>query len=646
MTGPVEQTDWRKWAIGAAALIIAVTLVATAYVARAILIPIALAILIAFVLSPVVKWMEKRGLGRLPAVLATVGSAVLVFGMVAWAVSWQMSTLTNELPNYTQKIKERVRTVRVEVIGTGQGRFGTMIKEISMEVDPDKQEERERREKEAEREKGMAGGFGSPEGKRIESVEGESPSQVTVKPPGSSGLNWIEQLISPAMELIGQAAFAFILAVFMLVKREDLRNRLIRLVGQDHRITATTRAVDDASRRVSRFLFMQLLLNTGFGVVITITMLSIGANYALLWGFFASVMRYVPYIGTWIGLIPPVVTSLAMSEGWWQPITIIAVYGGLELFSNNVIEPRLYGANTGISEVALLVATAFWALIWGPIGLVLAAPLTVCLLVLGKYVPQLHFLEVLLGDEPVLPPNVRLYQRLAARDQDEASLIVEEAVKSTSLESAFDDVVVPSLTMIAEGQQTGALAPAEAEFAYEALVEIVAELSETYVEPVEVREDEAPIRILTVPAHNEADEVVLRMTVGLLDPRQWSVKVLGHEKLSAEVVAEAGLGSPHVILIGSVPPGGWARARYLTKRLRAQCPDAHIVVSASGADKGAEQIATITAAGSNQVTTTVTATAKHLRSWRAISGVQEQEAKSDSQSPAEELVGVGTPSAQ
>ena len=620
---PVGQPDWRKWVVGASALVVAAMLIATAYLARAILIPIALAILIAFVLSPIVKWMEKRGLGRLPAVLATVGCAVVCFGLVAWAVSWQMATLTDELPNYTQVIKNKVRDAREQLLGSGQGRFGSMIEEIGEAVDPDKEKANQAKgdKEKADQTKGMAGGLGSP---TAPTAQAATPTEVTVKPPGSSGLDWVEQLVSPAMEVIGQAAFAFILAVFMLVKREDLRNRLIRLIGQDDRLMATTRAVDDASKRVSRFLFMQLLVNTAFGLIITITLFLIGAKYALLWGFLASVMRYVPYIGTWLGLIPPVVTSLAMSDGLWQPLTIIAVYGGLELVSNNVIEPWLYGSNTGLSEVAQLIATAFWALLWGPIGLVLAAPLTVCLLVLGKYVPQLHFLEVILGDEPVLPPHVSLYQRLAARDQDEATDIATEAVRTSSLESALDDVLVPALSMVAQAEQNHTLTQPEAQFAYEAMREIVTEICEPAEEPAEPAESEEPINLLAVPARAEADEVILGMFVGLLDPRQWKSNVLGHERLTAEVVSEAGANGPHVILIGSVPPGGWARARYLCKRLRARCPKAHIIVGFGGTTEVKDQVAALTAAGADQVCTSVASTARHLRGWRAVSDVQDQ----------------------
>ena len=264
----------------------------------------------------------------------------------------------------------------------------------------------------------------------------------------ASGGSWVTRapaILSPASEILGQAAFALVLSVFILWKRDDLRNRLIRLIG-DTRLTTATKAVDDVSRRISRYLLMQLVINAVFGVLITVTMFLVGVPYALLWGVLASLMRYIPYLGTWLGLIPAVVVSLAFTDDWWQPVAVIAVYATLELACNNYFEPRLYGSSMGISEVAQLVAAAFWAFMWGPVGLILSGPLTVCLLVLGKNVPGLQFFEVLLGDEPVLGLDVRFYQRLTARDQDEAWQLVRDEAKAKTRTEIFDEVVVPTLT--------------------------------------------------------------------------------------------------------------------------------------------------------------------------------------------------------
>ena len=231
---------------------------------------------------------------------------------------------------------------------------------------------------------------------------------------------------------------------------------MIRLTG-DAQVTTTTKAADDASKRISRYLFMQLLINTAFGVIITVGLLAIGVDYALLWGFLASLMRYVPYIGTWLGLIPPAGRSrCAMSDGWWQPITVLALYVGLEVICNNVFEPWLYGTSMGLSEVAQLVAAAFWAFLWGPIGLILSGPLTVCLLVLGKYVPRFQFLEVLLGDEPALGAGrAAFYQRLTARDQDEATEVAREELKKSSAEEVFDDGADPGPDLRQAGRRSG-----------------------------------------------------------------------------------------------------------------------------------------------------------------------------------------------
>ena len=658
---PTTNTDWRRPVAIAAGLVTFTILVTTAYVGRTILIPIALGMLIAFILTPVVKWIERRGLGRTPAVLSAIGVAVILFGLVAWMVVWQMTALADDLPNYSASITTKIREGREQVLGGAEkGRFGTMLDAIDQAIDPDKAEqaakEAERLKKKAEREaekqkaKGkMGGGAGPafrPEPKEAaDPVAAEEPKVIEVKAaPGPVGFDWMGQVVNPAAELAGQFAFAFILAVFMLFKKEDLRNRVIRLVGEDERMMATTRAVDDASRRVSRYLFMQLLINTCYGVIVTIALALIGVNYFLLWGLLATVMRYVPYIGTWLGLIPPVITSFAMSEGWFQPIAVFAVYGALELFSNNVVEPRAYGTSTGLSEVAQLVATAFWALIWGPIGLILAAPMTVCMLVLGKYVPQLRFMEVVLGDEQVLAPPIRVYQRLISRDQDEALEVAEESVESSSLEATYDAVLLPALGMVAKAEQGRILTEAEAKSAYQSVREITDDLAEADWAARPAQDDTPAVRLYTVAARDEGDEVALGMLTGLLGTREWTVTVAGSGKLTSEVADEVGRLAPPVVLVGSVPPGGKAHIRYLCKRLRARCPETHIVVGYWGEIEGETQAGAGSEAdiGADKVCTTIAATAQHLRSWRAVSDLSDKPADPRPASPAE----IGTASAR
>jgi len=449
--------------------------------------------------------------------------------------------------------------------------------------------------------------------------------------------------VTPASEVLGQAAFALVLAVFMLFKQDDLRNRVIRLIG-DTKLTAATKAVDDASSRISRYLLMQLLINTAFGICITVAMFIIGVPYAFLWGFIASVMRYIPYLGTWLGLLAPVIVTLAFTDEWWQLIAVVSVYAVLELTCNNIIEPQLYGSSMGVSEVAQLISAAFWTLLWGPVGLVLSGPMTVCLLVLGKNVPWLKFLEVLLGDEPALSADIRFYQRLNARDQDEASDIVRTELKTKPLVDVFDTIIVPALTYAKRDLDRDDLTALHLTGMLKMTHEIVDELEDREVERVADSTELEPltqkVRILAVPAHDESDEVGVEMLKALLDPRMWEVEVSPVAHLTSEVLTHAETFGPAVIVICSLPPGGLAHTRYVCKRTARQFPTVHIVVGRWGVTEleigSREQL---TEAGATQVTESIAKTASYLESWLAALDSKQKAAE---KAEARELVGITT----
>ena len=372
---------WQRSLVTLAATVVTVVIVAALYWARSVFIPVTLAIFLAFVLYPAVSWLHRRGLGRTPAVVFVVGLVVLLSAGIGVAVTHQIVMLADTLPDRKDAIKAKVVTAKEWLVGDGNSRLGQLADDVSGIIAPRR-----------------------------------ASQQTVIVEPASPGLTTqMDTFLSPAAEILAQAAFTFILTVFMLIRREDLRNRMIRLLG-DGKVTTTTKAVDDASKRISRYLLMQLTINTCFGLVITFGLFVLGVSYALLWGIIATLMRYIPYIGTWIGLIPPVLFSFATAPawggGWGQPVCVLVLFLGLEAICNNVFEPWLYGQTMGLSGVAQLIAAAFWAFLWGPIGLILSGPLTACLLVLGKYVRRFEFLEVLLGDEPALEPRVAFYQRL------------------------------------------------------------------------------------------------------------------------------------------------------------------------------------------------------------------------------------------
>jgi hypothetical protein len=450
-----------------------------------------------------------------------------------------------------------------------------------------------------------------------------------LQPESPIWLTRLPALLSSLLQSLGSLALALVLVVFMLLKREDLRNRLIRLVSHGQ-ITVMTKALDDAGRRISRFLLMQLFVNGTVGLAVGIGLLSLRVEYAFLWGFLAAVFRYIPYIGVWIAAVPPIILSLAMSPGWVQPLLVIGLFLAIELTASNVIEPRLYGQSIGVSEVALLVAAVLWAFLWGPIGLVLSSPLTVCLVVLGKYVPQLKFLDVLLGDEPPLDAHVTFYQRLLAHDQDEATQLVLAQAKASSPEHVYDDFLVPALNCAKRDREQDDLTESDEESVLQATREILEDLGEhreavTQAEEAIHAEDRGnasapiPLRVLACPARDQADHLALEMLRQLLDPAKWVVEIAAVETMTADLVSQVAEQTPALVCIGALPPGGLAHTRYLCKKLRARFPEVKIVVGRWGlAGDGEANREQLQDAGADLTATTMLETRSQLNSLLPI----------------------------
>ena len=425
-----------------------------------VFIPLALAIFLAFLLNPLVRVLQRRGLGRVASVLVVVLLAALLLAGLGALVAWQVTGLVAKLPDYSTNIQGKVHSLRE--LGSGSKRLEKMIDDVgaAWSSKPPVKEDAPN----------------EPPGVPA-TATAAGPQPVVMQP---QSLPWLGQLpgfLGSAVEAIGGLALALVLVVFMLLKREDLRNRFLRLVGHG-RMSSTTKAVDDAGQRISRYLVMQLIINAGYGLVLTLGLFLIGVPHAFLWGFLAAVLRYVPYLGTWITTVLLLTLSLAMFPGWVQPLLVVGLIVVLELVAYNVVEPWLFSQSMGISAVALLVAAAFWAFLWGPVGLVLSAPLTVVLLVLGKHIPQLEFLDVLLGDEPALDPDVTYYQRLLARDQDDAAQLVLARAKALPPEQVYDELLMPALNYVKRDRERDDLTEADEQFVLRATREIVEDLGE------------------------------------------------------------------------------------------------------------------------------------------------------------------------
>ena len=371
------------------------------YWARDVLIPLALAVLLTFLLIPVVKWLQRLGLWRVPSVILVVILAGSLLGGIGWVVMLQLRNLANDLPRYENNIKGKIADLRQLGKGGLIERVQLSIQDIVSELHGERPEE-------------------SPaQGDDTLTPASEKPIPVVVQQPS---VLW--QLPS-LFESLANAGLVVVLVIFMLIDHADLRNRLIRLAGYG-RLTVATRALDEAVQRISRYLLMQSIINGSYGVAVALGYFLIGVPYAFFWGFLAATLRFIPYVGPVLAAAFPIVLSLAAFDGWVQPILVISLVLVIELVSNGIMEPLLYGQSAGVSQVALMVAIAFWTWLWGAVGLLLATPLTVCLSVLGRYVPQLEFLRILLADEPVLEAHAAYYQRLLAKDQDEAAAIVDD----------------------------------------------------------------------------------------------------------------------------------------------------------------------------------------------------------------------------
>lgn len=588
---PTVYPTWQRALILLSGTTVAVLLTVTLYWARVILIPLALAVFFSFILAPFVRMLVRRKVPRGLAVLVTVGIASSLVLVTAWVLVQQLTSLTMSLPDYHEQIIRKVSEAK-NWAGVGDGgstkRLSGLFQEIERVLNPQPIEQ--------------PGG-----------IENAPTIKVDTSPPWLNSLN---HFISPALEIVGQSAFAFILVIFFLFRKEDLRDRLIRLIGDGH-VTKTTKALDDASTRVSRYLLKQFLFNAAFGIVIALGLFVMNVRFALLWGFLVAVMRYLPYLGTWISVIFPTVYTFAVSDSLWQPVGVLTLILGLELVCNNFIEPFLYGSSLGVSEVAQLIAAGFWSFLWGPIGLILSGPLTTCLLVLGKHIPALKFLEVMLGDDPPLTPGMMFYQRVTGRDEDDAARILIESIAVSSRNESFDRVIIPALIRIKSAELDADLTTQAAERSLAAVREIVEALPPLPIIAGPPVPPESRSRILIVTAKDEVDALACELFAELIPSEKWEASVVGAAKLTGELSDSIPAINPSLVVIGSLPPGGVTHCRYVCKRLRTRFPDLKLIVARWG-ETDQEDSMDATEFGANALTKSYAETLTLLTGWLPV----------------------------
>ena len=510
--------------------------------AQEVFVPLAMAILLTFLLAPLVNRLQRFRVKRVLAVITSIAVALTLLSVFADVVFNQFADLTHELPGYQRQLHDNLTHLR----GALRGGIADTSKAIEQL------------------------------GKELQRVAPAAPvptdvRKVQVVEPSPTPLQVFRDFIGPVVKPFGTALVVVVLVAFMLLRLHDLRERLIRVLGRRN-LYATTEALSDAAERVSRYLLMQLLINSWTGIAVGVGLWALGVPHPGLWGALALVLRFVPYVGVWTAAVMPFFLSFAVSDDLSKPLLVLALFGVLEFFNYAVLEPWLYANHTGISPVALLLSAGFWTWLWGGMGLLLAIPMTVCVAVMSKHIPQLEFLRVLLGDEPVLEPHQRLYQRLLAGNHDEADAVLDETLRSGgSMLHAADVAIVPAIRMLESDYDRRALAAAKRKTVLGHVNDWVDERLES------LDNSDAPAWILCVPAADRADEIVAKLLTAALLERGMGAILVRPEALDQIPLADSGR-AIEAIVVSALPPEAVAPARAACRTIRGRARDLPLMV--------------------------------------------------------------------
>jgi len=529
------------------------------YLARDVLIPFALAILLAFLLAPAARRLERWKLGRVLSTVIVVVFGFSLIGAVGYVAGTQAVSLAAKLPEYRKNIGAKIRDLKTP----GEGKIAQAqkaLKDLEKEADPTPR----------------------------------PPLQVTQTP--ESPYAQLIEFVTPFGKPLGTALAVIVFTILMLLHRESMREKLIGLIGP-RRINVATQALDEASYRVSGYLFMQLVVNASFGIPFGIALYFIGIPNAALWGLLATLLRFIPYAGVWIAVAMPLVLAFAISDGWSQVAWVAGVFLTLELILINIVEPLVYGRSAGLSPIAIILAALFWTLLWGPIGLLLATPLTVCVAVMGRYMPELGYLNVILGVEPVLSPPARFYQRLLAMDEDEAEDLAEDFANEKGLLALYDEMVIPALALAEQDRHAHTLEEQRERFIFDTIRGLVEYLedrrrmegepaNEVEAKPKNVVHRPAP-PVCILAARDEADHVAALVLARMLEAPEFNAQVTPYPR-PAETLEQIEQKVCKVVCISAVPPHAAAHAGQLCKRLKQRFPEVKVMVAlwaAEGSDK-------------------------------------------------------------
>ena len=545
-------------------------ILAVLYFGKPVLLPISLSVLLAFILNPLVKSLERLRLGRILSVLIASGLAFALIGAAAWALASQVQSLASDLPNHQHNIKRKIDTFKTSDDST-YSRLTAMFDEL---FPSDKSSFAVQSQTSPNDEK-----------QDDESLQNPEPVFVVREPINApSSVDTASSILLPIVEPLGICALVVVLVMFLLIRREDVRYRTISLMG-DSALTGTTRLMRDAAERVSKYLLSLLGVNAAFGLWFGLGLYLLDVPYAPLWGFLTLCFRFIPFVGSPASVLFPLLISVASSTGWSQPVYVLIFFGISELVTANIIEPVLFGKTTGLTPIALLVAALFWTWVWGPIGLLLSTPLTVCMVVLGQHIPQLRSLKVLLAEQPVLDAKLQYFQRLLAADEVEGTRVFTEYARSMGREKAFDEVIVPALQWTRRERERESISPEEENFIWKTTQDAIrivpaadsAEPKEQTAEQTKGASQQC-LNVYGHPVHHESELIALTMLKELLNT-DCDVFLSSTKKLPSKVIDEIEAAHPDVVVLVIVPPGGIPQVKFMCNEIRLRCPDTITIVT-------------------------------------------------------------------
>ena len=604
-------------------------LVVVFYFGKPVLMPLALAALLAFLLSPIVNVLHRWRLPRAVAVLLVTVFVFSVLGVIGWVIGREFTSLAASLPNYKDNITQRINSFYT----SSRGGVMEQLQELKTTIEEST---------EAAAKNAPGAGGGEPEvGPPASAAGNQTPAPTLAEPmpppaPPDEDGSALTGMLGTAGEGLGNAATVVVFVIFMLIRQHELRNRLMRLAGFRH-VTAVTRAMDETGDRVGRYLLMQALINGVYGTVLAVGLYFIGLPYVVLWGVLAALFRFIPYVGPLAVAVLPSVLSLAVFNDWQHPLMVVGLIAMLELITNMLVEPVVYGNSVGVSDFALLVAIVFWTWLWGSIGLVMATPLTVCLVVLAKHVPSLEWVEILMGDDPKVRPYMVLYQRLLVGDEVEAEEYVLGELKQKSAMAVVDDTVLPAIALAKRELKNNRLTAEEEEKFHEAVYRIMDQVIppagaeargagavKTEGDPAAVEAVTSGALMLGRPMDAGADQAALDCFDRLL-PVGLNFEVVPIVRLTSEFYAEIEGRQPSAVLLSATPPNSHQTVRLQVRRLRAAFPKLKIYVGRWGVPAEIANAEPLLEAGATGVFTKLTeAEAVLLTLLREAAAVEER----------------------